>query len=236
MKKQLASFAFSSLVASITGCGDNTEPPPDADNTDDQTAPQFPASCMDAGNGKPVPDGVYTLYVQGDETKPWKAYCHQMNEYVAVDSDTNYGELAAGGTAVGSSVRTSYSRLRIDPETLVIDVSDQTFATSQGYINIGATEVTSMPLGIAMACDGANGYATTTIDLTRTPFAIDTSYLLGGTPVGGSHALFRDGRWFEAWVQGSCGFAAPAGVQDMPVNQLADGFVLKVELVGPEQI
>lgn len=228
--KHLTSFALSSLFVSMSlvGCGDNLE----ADDVDDPTtpAPRFPASCADAGNGRVLPAGEITLYAGGDEARPWKAYCHGNAEYLTVnDPTTNFGEYAAGGPrAIGTAVRTEYAKLRIDPDTFTIDIADQTFARTTGSLTLDGTPVTSMPLGVAGACDGLTTFGGAGIDITGTPFVIQTAYASGGVVDDANMTLFRDGQWLEAWAGGSCAHIAPDAVPGLPINQLADGWVLKL--------
>ena len=203
---------------------------------------------MDVGDGQAPADGDYKLYVGNDEHKPWTAYCHQGDEFLSVNDYTNFGELAVGGWAVGgaSGVRTTYTKLRIDPATLMIDISDQTFSrTDGGPLNILTDYVTSMPLGVAMSCADTATYGSANVDLTGTPFKIATKFTLastvltpGGTaytspaPHGGS-ADAREGQWLEMWAQGECGFFGPDGVGANPINKLPKGYVLQVEWFVP---
>lgn len=250
MNKNIVSFGLASLlISTLVGCGDNAEPDPmQGQGSNGGTAPvamQFPASCMDAGNGQQVADGEYTLYVGGDEHKPWKAYCHQGDEFLPVNDFTNFGRYGVGGWVQGTDVETTYTKLRIDPETLTIDINDQTFARSQGELNYLGERITSMPLGVAMSCAGSASYSTANIDLTGTPFKIATQFALGSqdvvvagapqapvTPTGGS-ADAREGQWLEMWAQGECGFIGPTGMA-LP-TKLANGYLLEVEWFVPTQ-
>src|SRR5689334_9435989 len=140
--KQITSIALASLLASsLVGCGDNAEPDPTMQGQGSgsgtgsgsavtPTAMQFPSSCMDVGNGVAPADGEYKLYLGGDEKKPWTAYCHGGDEFLSVNDYTNWGEIANGGWANPGpdGIRTIYTKLRIDPGTLMIDISDETFA------------------------------------------------------------------------------------------------------------
>lgn len=246
--QKLTSIALSSLVAvSFAGCGDNAAPDPVA--VDPQTFAQtpiaqaptsvpFPASCLDAGNGAVVADGTYTLYVGGDDKKPWQAYCHGGNEYLSVNDYTNYGQYSAGGYAVGTDVTTWYSKLRIDPQTLTLDISDQTFAHSDGMLDNGSDHITSMPLGVAMSCAGSLTYGTAGMDLLGTPFRIVSTWTLATTSTGaaapsGHETLFRDGQWMEAWAQGECGYSAPSAIAGTPINKPANGWTIKLEWFVP---
>lgn len=252
MNKNIASFGLASLlVSSLVGCGDNAAPGPmqqgqGSNTTTTPVAIPFPASCMDAGNGQQVPDGEYTLYVGGDEHKPWKAYCHGGDEFLSVHDDTNFGGYGAGGWTQGTDVRTTYTKLRIDPATLTIDITDQTFARTEGDLNYLGEHITSMPVGVAMSCGGSATYSTGNIDLIGTPFKIATQFALGSVdvvvsgapqapvvPTGGS-ADAQDGQWLEMWVQGECGFVGPTGMT--APTKLANGYLLKVEWFVPTTI
>ena len=198
-------------------------------------AMQYPESCMDAGNGAQVADGEYTLYVGGDETKPWKAYCHNGDEFLSVTDYRNYGLLVAGGWATnGTTVRTAYEKLRIDPQTLTIDISDQTFTRSEGSLWLQGQEVTSMPLGVGIGCAELLVYGVGSIDLTGSPFKIVSTFGITGTGIGpslpdGDAVFVDDDQRVEAYAGGECGVAAPTGMTGAPVNKIANGWQVKVE-------
>ena len=137
--------------------------------------------------------------------------------------------LASNGLAVGTTVRTEYKRVRIDPETLTVDISDQTYALSSGKATLNGVEVTSMPLGVAMACDGDTTWATSMMSLRDTPFVITTKYVTAGTAAAGNSDPWSDEQTVEGWAHGACGYLAPAGMAGMPINTLEDGFVLKLD-------
>lgn len=200
------------------------------------TQMQFPASCMDAGNGAQLADGEYTLYVGGDEQKPWTAYCHSGDEFLSVADFSSYGSFGVGGWAnPGTDVKTIYTKVRIDPQTLTLDIADQTFARSDGELYLSGQKITSMPLGVAMACASGSVYGLGRIDLTGTAFKMlapsfkltDTG--LGSTPADGIAELLANGKVMESYAAGECGVEAPAAITGMPVNKLANGWHVKVE-------
>jgi hypothetical protein len=49
-------------------------------------------------------------------------------------------------------VRTAFTRVRIEPTTLAVDIDDLTFASSSGALNHGNDLVTAMPYGVAEGC------------------------------------------------------------------------------------
>lgn len=155
------------------------------------------ASCEAVKDADPAAkDGPYTLHVGGDPSKPWTAYCHDMDgkpaEYltlVMTGKNLNFSQYTAGGSSPGVNVRTNYEKIRIDPKTLLVDVSDQTFSTSAGgLMNSGGPFVTSMPYGVAMDC-APQGFGIPTgmgnVDLRGTPFGVKAGVFVLGPPASG---------------------------------------------------
>lgn len=62
-------------------------------------------------------------------------------EYLTLaDPGSNFAQYTAGGYSPGTNVRTQYSRVRLLPGTLQIDISDQRYASSTGgSLNHGGT-------------------------------------------------------------------------------------------------
>src|SRR5689334_5808744 len=129
----------------------------DAAADPDAAAAASPETCADvqeaavADTGVRPPNGIYTLYIDGDADKPWDAYCQGMNldsptEYLSVDEDDNVSTLSNGA----SLAVTSFRRYRIDPTTLTIDPLDDRFAAT---INDGALvlpgDASHLPAGLA---------------------------------------------------------------------------------------
>lgn len=185
-----------------------------------------PTSCAAIASAStgPLADGEYLLFTSG---RPWVAYCAGMassapKEYVTLHrtNGANYAQYTAGGASPGTNVRTSYAKIRIDPSTLIVNTADQTFATSTGSLLHGnATAVTSMPYGVAMACDNqASGLAN--IDLQGTPFAIDRqAFVLVGTAAVGTPTFTADGQVVNLTGGGFCGYLEPAPGVFNPFNQ-----------------
>jgi hypothetical protein len=188
------------------GHADASPPPIDAssDGTDGSTgggdsggsdapATGYPTTCAQAGADAGNQD--VTLYVGGDPNKPWTAHCSGGNAYLPLGTSagSNFSSYPGGGCAAKANgpntVTTTWSMLRIDPSTLVVDTSDYTGATSSGDTHETSgngtvnTDYTTMPYASARSCvDQAPGSATASVDLTGTSFAVDTSqpwYLLG---------------------------------------------------------
>lgn len=189
-----------------------------------------PASCADIKAATPpAGDGVYRLHIDHDLAKPWWAYCHDMAtspaEYLSlqyVGGDYNFSQYTAGGAVSGTDVRTNYTKVRIDPETLLVDISDQTFTTSSGQLTHGGTSVTSMPYGVAMSCDATDS-GLANIDLRGTPFAVATGgFQQGGTANSGSATYSSDDRVVDITGGGYCGWTVSTPGTYNPFNDKGD--------------
>lgn len=119
-----------SLSSGIFGCSGPAD--------DDTTATTFPETCQEVQEqavdetGDDPDDGTYTLYVNGDESRPWDAYCYNMRradpvEYLTVDETENYSQIRNDYALT----ETVYRRYRIDPITFEIDPLDGTFADTE---------------------------------------------------------------------------------------------------------
>jgi hypothetical protein len=122
--------------------------------------------------------------------------------------------------------------VRLDPVTLLVNIADQTFATSTGSLNHpGGTLVTSMPYGVAFACiapGDAAGLAN--IDLTGTPFAVVNTFSVQGAAPAGSTTVSNDDRVVNLTGGGFCGWNAPASLFN-PFNTNA-GFNLQLAFIS----
>jgi hypothetical protein len=144
----------------------------------------FPMTCAEvqeiavAETGGRPENGTYTLYVDGDERKPWEAYCHNMRraeplEYLAVEESANVSQMSDGTSL---RLKTSYRRLRIDPQTLAIDPNDTTFGTTEVGNDPDALPSTDLPVGFAhfdANTAGGSLAALAKVDLHDTPFLLD---------------------------------------------------------------
>jgi hypothetical protein len=151
----------------------------------DAPATVYPTSCAQAGASSGDQD--VTLYAGGDPNKPWTAHCSGGNEYLPLGPSTsNYSSYPSGGCAMNvrgpDSVLTTWTMLRIDPATLVVDTSDYTGSTSTGdtkEMSGGGSvtlEYTAMPYASSRSCvDQDPSAATASVDLSGTPFGVDAS-------------------------------------------------------------
>ena len=182
-----------------------------------------PIDCADARDlYDSTEDGRYVILpVDGQR---FSVHCSDMNdsptEYLTLartGPGINTGSYAAGGAADGTTVTTTFLKVRLDPATLTVDIGDLSFASSPGssltHPDDGGDQiVTSMPYGVAMACsDGEGPDGLANIDLQGTPFAVDDTF----TPVG-TNSASHGGAVFSALDQvvnitanGFCGWRTP---------------------------
>lgn len=174
------------------------------------------ASCVEIRAADPsAGDGDYTLFVG----QAFDVYCHDMagtpTEYLTLVNtgpNTNYSHYTAGGSAGGvpgvDDVRTNYTRVRLDPATLLVDTGDKTFATSTStgvIVNNGT--VTSMPYASAMDCLAP--YTQTgigNVDLRGTPFKVASSFAVDGFSAAGTFVQTDNNQVANLTGGGSCGW------------------------------
>ncbi|HEX5749733.1 MAG TPA: GON domain-containing protein [Archangium sp.] len=203
-----------------------------------QYRPSTPASCQDIKTALPsAADGEYVLYVNGEASKPWTAWCHNMAgtpaEYLPLPStgtSVNFSQYTAGyNNGGGTNVRTLFSKVRIDPATLRVSTGDQTFSTSSGLLWHGDA-VTSMAYAAAMNCDFGNP-GLGNVDLRGTPFAVAANqFAVVGYYGSGGATYSSDNRVVDLWNRGECGWMSVQGA-DHPFN--GRGALLQLQYAPP---
>lgn len=189
--------------------------------------PHLPETCSN------LVDGQQILFISADPTRPWTARCAGGLTYlplVHTGSDANYSQYKAGGYSPGQDVVTAYTAVRLDPASLLVDVSDQTFSTSSGSLRGAGASVVTMPYGVAMDCvskQTATGKAN--IDLRGTSFTIRNNvFVAGGLQTASTVALASDAKVANLSGGGECGWMAAGSYSGGPVNK-AGGFQLPLQ-------
>ncbi|AKJ02375.1 Hypothetical protein AA314_04001 [Archangium gephyra] len=190
-----------------------------------QYRPSTPASCQELKTALPAAaDGEYVLYVNGDATRPWTAWCQNMAgtpaEYLSLAStgpSLNFSQYTAGyNNGGGTDVRTLFSKVRIDPATLRVSTGDQTFSTSSGLLWHGDA-VTSMSYAAAMNCDFVRP-GLGNVDLRGTSFAVAPGeFVMVGYYGSGGATYSSDNQVVDLWNWGECGWMSVQGA-DHPFN------------------
>lgn len=204
--------------------GTPVTPAPDAGTP---PAPRLAETCADIALAQAgAQDGQFTLHVAGDSAKPWTAYCADMAttpvEYLDLVNTwfgQNMATFPTNGAIGGTTVATSYSKLRIDPITLEVDIDDMRFAQTQGAHPVpgSSATATSVSFGVAINCNdffdaGAN------INLGGTAFRYDGAFAVSAQVTADSaHQVF------EIIAKGNCGFNGPGAMTAMPLNSHTGG-------------
>jgi GON domain len=198
----------------------------------------LPATCADIKAASPgSPDGTYTITNNG---KQFQVYCKGMAgtpaEYLSLvntGAGQNFSQYTAGGATPGTNVVTSYTKVRLNPSTLLVDISDQSFTTSTGTLTgPGSVQVTSMPYGTAMACiSGGNAAGLANIDLTGTPFTVNDIFATQGAAPAGSAVLSSSNHVVSITGGGFCGWTVPEGGFN-PINNFGT-FQLQLAFTPP---
>jgi len=178
-------------------------------------------------------DGEVTLYVRNDPALPWTAHCADMagtpKEFLPLPrtgGDVNFAQYTRPANAEGTHVRTHYTKLRVKPELLQVEIADQTFASSTGTLTLqkdnGVLEVTSMPFGVAAGCGAGKNEVfegAAVIDLRSTPFKVADTFVAGGFRADGDASFSNGDQTVEILGDGYCGWMAPVETRYNPVNQ-----------------
>ncbi|HEX9399438.1 MAG TPA: GON domain-containing protein [Anaeromyxobacter sp.] len=155
------------------------------------TALENPKSCNEIYLRGGTVDGDYVI-----EPAPgvvFTVYCKDLSSGIPKDyitlsktgGDFNFSQATGGGCHWGTNVRTSFTKIRIDPKSLLVDIADLTFATSTGQLTDGYGVFTQVEYGVATDCAGsATGLAN--IDLRDTPFEVSSDFAAEGYAQAGS--------------------------------------------------
>ncbi|MCK5398329.1 MAG: metallophosphoesterase, partial [Thermoplasmata archaeon] len=206
----------------------------------------LPESCQDIRDtDSTASDGEYTIYPNGN-TQVFDVYCNDMagtpSEYLKLmktGDSYNFAQYTAGGASPGTSVKTSYQMIRLDPATLMVDIGDQTFATSTSFLYHSSVTrgniypVNSMPYGIAYDCKSSlSKTGVANIDLSGTPFAVIDTFSLSGHNPAGRSIFSQDNQIVNLNGGGYCGGITPSPGMSIPFNT-EGGFRLDLEYIGP---
>ncbi|MBM7775009.1 hypothetical protein JOD54_005213 [Actinokineospora baliensis] len=190
-------------------------------------------SCAALRAAVPVAaDGNYTLATDRNLVG---VYCHDMagnpREYLNLaftGSAANFSQYTAGGASPGSNVRTSFTKLRLDPKTLTVDINDTTFAGSTGALTHGSDRVTSVAYAVAMACGAGSTTGQGNIDLRGTAFTVASTFAPGGSAPFGTATPSSDGQVVGLTGGGYCGWNAPSAGVYNPYNPQGPKYILKL--------
>jgi len=226
-------------------------------------ASELPGSCQDILASNPgAPDGNYTIFHNNKNAEGFTVFCAGMGtgapkEYLSLINTGgafNFAQFGGAPWVPPTVVATHYTRIRLDPVTLLVDISDQTFATSTGSsCCIGDKVITSVPYGTASDCVAEfSSTGRANVDLTGTPFEVSNTfgisgYLAKGSVNGhvGTDASFDDnvftafpaaGRVVNLTGGGFCGatypLPLPSPIPAFPPMDTFGGYSLQLRYVG----
>jgi hypothetical protein len=198
-----------------------------------------PTDCQDVKSTfSKAPDGQYLILAAS--TKLMSVYCHDMahnpRDYINLGQTgrfSNFSQYTAGGSATGTTVRTSFRKIRFNPTTSQVDIGDLTFASSEGSLRHPDTQsqVKSMPYGAAMSCD-MNNSGVGNIDLTGTPFGVADTFTVGGYRPDGSATVSPGGKVVQLNGRGFCGWITSTPYVFNPFNPKPGDFQLELKCTG----
>jgi hypothetical protein len=200
------------------------------------------ASCQEIRDA--FPDAANGDYLINNGGNVFQVYCDNMDstpvEYLTLRSqDANFAQYTASGAYPGTNVRTHYSRVRLLPGSLQIDISDQRYSSSTGSLTHGTTQVTSMPYAVAMDCIGAGSHqGVAGIDLRGTPFAVSDAFGVCGWLTAGSWAFSEGNQVVQLTGGGDCGWLQPVATACLatPYNDAGGAQpILELSYQGPER-
>lgn len=134
-----------------------------------------------------------------------------------------------------STVTTAYSKLRINPCTLKVDVTERTFAKSTGKLwhpdSGGAPTLIYdfEPYGVAESCESSGTEGKSNIDLSQTPFVIKQQFTLRGAGPTGETKVGANKQIVDLSGGGYCGSNGPTDWRYFALRA-APQWVLQLEL------
>jgi hypothetical protein len=173
-------------------------------------------SCQDVKTTGASADGEYLLWAGG---KMASVYCRGMagtpSEYLTLRStggNSNYSSTGAAGNTSPGGVRTSFTRVRFHPETMVVDLDDFTFTTNNGgWATYGSRKLVDTPYATAGDCVGSGSQTgTANVDLTGTPFAVvSNQFAPSGWAAAGTATYSAQNQVVNLTGGGYCGSEQP---------------------------
>jgi hypothetical protein len=172
-----------------------------------------PASCTEIAAANPsAADGSYTIYPNGETVA---VYCADMSsapkEYLTLQNTTGAANYSTTVDSQNQSLVTRFTKIRLDPSTLQVNIQDARFATTSGYVNYGNH---TGPNNYAVAADCAWYYTpggTANVDLTGTPFYVNDTFIPQGYGQTGTSAFSAANQVVDLTGGGYCGDNEPAG-------------------------
>jgi hypothetical protein len=183
-----------------------------------------PATCQEVLYEHPdARDGEFVLKCP-ESNVALSIWCHDMaggspKEYLSLPFENNYAEYLCGPQCksrhpTSTTVTTTYTKVRINPCNLTVDIQDRTFSTSSGSITHGTAVINTAPFGVAASCEDSGGEENpgkAMINLEGSPLAIASGWQHQGTSSYGTVTYDRERMAATILGGGYCGDNAPIG-------------------------
>jgi hypothetical protein len=183
-------------------------PPPDMRTTPYPSSTPAFASCNASGVGT----GLAMIRVRGGNVV--QLFCSRGREYLILPNTvgfSNYGQM--------QTIFTFFCAIRLDPVSLLVDVGDLTFSSTEGAVS-NWNGYDRVAYGNAGDCTDDIGRAK--VDLRSTPFAIDESarWTLAGHYPQGDLSVHSGRQVADVSGDGFCGYHVPGEVDNRPHQRL----------------
>lgn len=168
-----------------------------------------PQSCDNiAAANSSATDGDYTIYPNG-QTLP--VYCADMSSapkaYLTLQNINDDANFSTDVDSQNQKVKTNFTKVRLDPATLQVDITDSRFSSTTGYINYN-NHYGPERYAVAAGCQGPLAYAN--VDLTGTPFYVDDTFDAEGWWPWGEASFSSHKQVVDISGTGSCGAEEPS--------------------------
>jgi hypothetical protein len=167
-------------------------------------------SCSALVGAGVTPNQDYTLALGLDPAKPFTAYCHSSGNTYLTLSTAGGGNFSQYLQVEGTSVTTRWSKVRLDPVAMTLDLNDTRFASSTG--GIPSWNKSYAAYGEAGDCVGS--YSSTgraNVDLRGLPFAVSATWSTTGYNAKGKYTKLFNDQVVDVEGGGHCGVTAVDG-------------------------
>jgi hypothetical protein len=115
-------------------------------------------------------------------------------------------------SATNSDLRTTWTKIRFDPSTMLVNTADYTYSSSTGKVSHhAAPNDTRVAFATAFGCEASyNADGEAVIDLRGTNFAVDDTFNKGGYNGAGTWTFTDNNQKVVVRGGGYCGWAGPS--------------------------
>jgi len=164
------------------------------------------------------------------QTPPWMSYLYTSGngKYYITLANRNVSQ-------DGTNQSTTFTKIAVDPNTLLVNTADFTYSTSQG--NAGWPEgITQLPYGVAMGCSCQTGVTTSAVfDLGGTQFFFKDSWQVNGYQASGTFTLTNNNQLANVSGGGCCGWIAPTKCSQDEDQVNAGGNYIQLGFIDPSK-